>query len=212
MIRTNWKEKVGLACLMLTVITLAITITINAFPLYVFDIGHLDILDRVALSQEELLKNYRELMSYLNFPWISQLKMTDFPVSASGAFHFWEVKKLFLLNYGVFLLTVIPSTMFLRKLWKEKRLWILNNGLTIAALVPVFLGFFMFVGFDKFFTTFHHVFFNNDAWIFDPELDPIILALPEQYFFHSFILAIVLFELIILGIIYIGRRQFKSKN
>lgn len=212
MIQTDWKEKLGFACVLLTIITLAITITINAFPLYIFDIGHLDILDRVDLSQEELLRNYRELMTYLNFPWISQLKMTDFPVSDSGAFHFWEVKRLFLLNYAVLLFTMVPSAMFLRKLWKEKRLWILNNGLTIAAFVPVVLGFFMFIGFDNFFTTFHHVFFNNDAWIFDPKVDPIILVLPEQYFLHCFILAIFLFELIILGIIYCGKRQFKLKN
>lgn len=206
----KWRHYLGVTCLFFTIITLAITLTINAYPLYVFDIKYLNILDWVDLSKTELLANYRQLMAYLNLPWVSQLKMTDFPVSASGAFHFYEVKRLFMLNYGVLLITLIPSVIFLKESIKQKRLWKLVRPFQIGALIPVGLGFGMLIGFQQFFETFHGVFFNNDDWLFDPATDPIINVLPEAYFMHCFILALVIFELIMLVGIVSGRRELKK--
>ena len=37
---------------------------------------------------------------------------------------------------------------------------------------------------EAFFIGFHHVMFSNDYWLFDPLRDPVILLLPEQFFFH----------------------------
>lgn len=111
--KNKWLERIGLICLLVTLLTLAITLTINARWLYQFDIGQLDLLDYTSLSEKELLHNFDQLMRYLNLPWIKTLKMTDFPVSSSGALHFYEVKKLFLLNYGLLLVTVVPSILYL---------------------------------------------------------------------------------------------------
>ena len=65
-------------------------VTINFRPLYVFDIGHLHILDYTSLDQETLLKNFDHLMNYLNNPFQTVLSLPDFPVSASGAHHFMK--------------------------------------------------------------------------------------------------------------------------
>lgn len=209
---TTRKEKVQFIILMLFVLTLAITLTINAYPLYVLDIKFLNILDNVDLSQGELLKNYRELMGYLNFPWVKNLKLSDFPVSDSGSFHFFEVKRLFGLNYILFIVTFLPGIGLIRKLWKEGRLWVIGHFLKISALVPLILGFIMFVAFDYVFIMFHELLFNNDAWVFDPTTDPIITVLPEDYFFHCFLLAIMLFELIVLTLYVLGKHQLKKMN
>lgn len=205
-----WKEKIGLISLFLTIITLVITVTINFFPLYFFDIGYLKILDWVDVTKGELVTNYHILLRYLNLPWITKLVLPDFPVSESGAFHFYEVKKLFMLNYGVLLVTALPSFFYLKNLVKEKRLWKLVRPFQIAASIPVFLGVAMLVAFDRFFVLFHQLFFNNNDWLFDPATDPIIMALPEEFFMHCFVLAFVLFEVILLLGIYFGRRELKK--
>ena len=76
--------------------------------------------------------------------------------------------------------------------------------------MPVLFGFFMLIGFDQFFIAFHGLFFNNDAWLFNPLTDPIINALPEAYFMHCFILFFVLLEgLFLIGVL-IGKRSLKK--
>lgn len=208
----KWLERVGLLCLIVTLLTLTITLTINARWLYQFDIGHLDLLDYTTLSAKELMHNFDQLMRYLNLSWVDTLKMTDFPVSSSGALHFYEVKKLFLLNYGILLVTIVPSFFYLRHLNKQQRLWTLIQPFRIAVVVPIVIAFLMAVNFDRFFIMFHGVFFNNDAWIFNPATDPIINVLPETFFLHCFILFFVLLEIFYLLPIYFGKRALKKER
>lgn len=208
----KWLERVGLLCLIVTLLTLAITLTINARWLYQFDIGYLDLLDYTTLSAKELMHNFDQLMRYLNLPWVETLKITDFPVSSSGALHFYEVKKLFLLNYGILLVTIVPSFFYLRHLNKQQRLWTLIQPFRIAVVVPIVIAFLMAVNFDRFFIMFHGVFFNNDAWIFNPATDPIINVLPETFFLHCFILFFVLLEIFYLLPICFGKRALKKER
>lgn len=210
MTKQKWLHRLGLFSLFLTIVTVVITVTINAYPLYVWDVGYLEILDWVDVSKETLLLNYRELMKYLNNPFITTLIFPDFPVSDSGAFHFYEVKKLFMLNYGVLLVTIVPTIVYVKQLIKQRRLWQLVRPFQVAAVIPLIFGFLMAIGFNTFFTAFHEVFFNNDDWLFDPVTDPIINALPETYFMHCFILAFVLLEVILLMGIYLGKREMRD--
>lgn len=206
----GWRETIGLICLFLTIISLAIAIVINFRPLYLFDIGHLQILDYVDMNRAELIKNFDLLMRYLNNPFQSQLSLPDFPMSESGRFHFYEVKRLFLLDYGVLLVTIVPSILYVRNLVKNSRLWRLLRPFQMGMIIPLILAFLMSVGFDQFFTMFHGVFFNNDAWIFDPRTDPIIMVLPEAFFLHCFVLFFVLIEVTFLIFYLIGRRSLKK--
>ncbi|OJG76609.1 integral membrane protein [Enterococcus pallens] len=193
-------------------LTLAITLTINARWLYQWDIQHLKLLNYTSLSEKELLTNFDQLMRYLNLPWIAELQLPDFPVSASGALHFYEVKRLFLLNYGVFLVSLIPSILYIRHLIRNKRLWTLIQPFKIAVGVPLIIAVVMAMGFDRFFVAFHGIFFNNDAWIFNPATDPIINVLPEEFFLHSFILFFVLLEIFFILQIVIGKYALKKLN
>nr|WP_206215451.1 MULTISPECIES: TIGR01906 family membrane protein [unclassified Enterococcus] len=208
----QWLEYAGFLSLFLTLISLAIGITINFRPLYVFDIGHLGILDYTDLDQKTLLENFSQLMGYLNNPFQTVLSLPDFPVSASGAHHFYEVKILFLVNYAVFILTVLPSILFIRHLWKNNRFWRLIRPFQWGMLIPVVFGFFMLMGFDRFFILFHETFFNNDDWLFDPVTDPIINVLPEEFFMHSFIFFFVIIELFFAFFLFLGKKGFKKTN
>lgn len=203
-------ELLGLICLFLALISLAVAITINFRPLYVFDINYLQILDWVDMSKETLLKNFDQLMAFLNNPFNQTLALPDFPMSAAGRGHFVDVKKLFLLDYGVLILTVVPAFLYLRHLKKSARLFKLVRPFQWGMGLPVILGAVMAIGFDTFFVKFHELFFANDDWLFDPATDPIINVLPESFFMHCFILAFLLIELFFLTMVIIGRRSLKK--
>ena len=68
-----WGEYAGLVCLFFMLISLAIAITINFRFLYELDIKYLNILDHTTLDQETLLKNFDQLMAYLNNPFQKEL-------------------------------------------------------------------------------------------------------------------------------------------
>lgn len=208
--RVIWLERLGLVALFLFLISLAAAITINFRPLYVFDIKHLDILDYTTVDQKTLLHNYDLLMRSLNDPFRAVTSLPDFPMSEAGRGHFVDVKKLFLLDYAVLILTTVPAIMYLRHLWQTKRQWKLVGPFQIGMGVPILLGAVMAVGFDTFFVKFHELFFSNDDWLFDPRTDPVINVLPEEYFMHCFILAFLLMELFFLVMVWQGRRNLKK--
>lgn len=195
--------------LFLFIVSFSIALTINLTPLYSFDIGYLGISERVGLSKETLMENYRVLLNYLNLPWVSELNFPDFPSSESGLFHFYEVKRLFILDYAIALITAVGSFFYIRYIKKNQLFWKMVRPFQIGIAVPFVVLFMIAVSFDQLFVAFHKLFFNNDAWLFNPSTDPIILALPETFFMHCFILAFVLIELqIIFGFFYTKKKAF----
>lgn len=204
----KWRhvEKLGMLSCFLTLLTLAVTLTIHARFIYVFDIDALNILTDVSLSKATLLHNFDQLMRYLNDPFQQTLQLADFSVSKQGAFHFQEVKRLFLLCYAILGATFVPSLWFLFQLKKRNRMWRLIRPLQWSMLAPIGLIFLALLGFDQFFTGFHQLLFRNDAWLFDPTTDPIILALPAPFFLHCFLYFFCLFELFLGGSLWLSRR------
>lgn len=169
-------------------------------PLYAFDIDYLNIPKYVGLSKEQILENYRILLTYLNIPWFLALDMPDFPSSASGLFHFFEVKKLFMLDYLILIFSGMGTLWFVRHLNRRRESWRLLPYFRQGTLIHLAILLALLVSFDTLFVLFHKVFFNNDAWLFNATTDPIILALPAEFFMHSFLLAFGLIEVfLILG-------------
>lgn len=204
--KTKAIDFAGIAIIFLWIVSFSIMITINFTPLYAFDVDFFDIPVRVELSKPVIMENYHILLDYLNKPWISELNMPDFSSSESGLFHFFEVKRLFLLDYGILLLTTIASFFYLKYLKKTRRNWVLLRPFMWGIFVPLVILFLIAANFDQLFVLFHQVFFNNDAWIFNPATDPIIMALPEEFFMHCFILAFVLIELLITGVYFYAKK------
>ena len=60
-------------------------------------------------------------------------------------------------------------------------------ALGISALAVLILGIACAVDFNAVFVQFHHIFFDNDLWIFDPATDYMIRMLPEGLFFDMVI-------------------------
>lgn len=199
----------GLTLLILVLISLSITLTINAVWLYRLDIWGLGISHEVHLSAATLMHNYSQLLAYLELPWVTNLNMSNFPTSYTGMVHFEDVKRLFLINHLVLVVSLLPAGLYLRQLAQRKAQWRLLRPMQILAAVPVVLAGIMAVNFNGFFIAFHQILFRNKDWLFDPQLDPVITVLPDTFFLHCFILAFVLFELGVGGLYWWGRRAIQ---
>jgi len=141
-------------------------------------------------ADETAMLNYRAVMRFLSPFSNAPFSLPTLPFSASGAQHFADCKPLF---NGVYLLGAIGLAGFavllfaLRK--QNKRVYWLTSGITTLA-APLALLLYMAVDFDRVFTLFHKVFFNNDLWLFDPQTDPIIKIMPESFFMHCAVLIV----------------------
>lgn len=185
----------GISALVLFIISLAIAITIWMVPLFIFNVYFFRLDEVVQLSPAVILDNYLILLKYLHLPWISALQMPDFPVSPSGALHFYEVKLLFMANYLLLMLSGLLSYLFIRQLRNNNQEWKLIAPFQLLNWVPIIAIISLMLNFTQLFILFHEALFNNDAWLFDPATDPIILVLPEQFFLQCFILVFILIQL-----------------
>lgn len=201
------RDVLGIASIFVLILTAAIALTIWAVPLYQFSLQHLNVPERVGLTFEQIVDNYYVLLKYLHLPWVSTLTLPNFPVSASGAFHFYEVKILFYVNYALLFASLIGTVFYLRKLKKINGFWRLVQPFKIAVFIPFVLLLVLAMDFDWMFVMFHELLFNNDAWLFNAATDPIILVLPQEFFMYCFILAFVLIEASFIG----GYFYFKKK-
>jgi integral membrane protein (TIGR01906 family) len=69
----------------------------------------------------------------------------------------------------------------------------------------------MTINFSKAFYVFHKIFFRNDYWIFDPNKDPIINALPEELFMIEAALIIILLLIftLVIKVLYLKNKKIK---
>jgi len=145
-----------------------------------------------GLSHDVLFYNYRILISYNNWPWISTLYLPDFIMSDTGEFHFWEVKIIFHAIQVIAILFISWIVLSIKKKWHLLKYF--NAAGNLAILIFGTFTAIMLIDFDFFFYWFHRAFFNNDYWLFDWRTDPIILALPAELFMiKGFIIIGILF-------------------
>ena len=92
-------------------------------------------------------------------------------------------------------------------------------ALGITVLAVAILGIACAVDFNAVFVQFHHIFFDNDLWIFDPATDYMIRMLPEGLFFDMVvrigaIFVGILAVLLILSFVpmFLEKRKIKRLN
>ena len=203
------RDKVIFGFSILWIIALSVTLTIFlAIPLFFGEIFWYQLTDLVQMTAGKIGHNFLILMNYLSNPLETKLSMPDFPSSASGLHHFAEVKNLFML---VFFLTIILIPFTIRFI-KENLSLVFHNALRVVMLFPLAIGVIAWlIGFDRFFVAFHEVLFRDNSWLFDPATDPIISVLPEQFFMHSFLIFLLIYELIFFVIYRRGTLFLKKK-
>jgi integral membrane protein (TIGR01906 family) len=199
--------------LSLFLISLAVKVTLSFRQLYYFDIDNLNIAKDYGMKKDTIIKNYDILIDYLQDKNIAKLSMPDFPTSREGEIHFVEVKNIFMKFNVLFYITGIISLVGAWLKLRARDLKFLKWSSIGLLAIPLVLSVPFAINFDKSFTAFHKIFFNNDYWEFDPARDPIINVLPQNFFMHCAILILVLIAAcsIILYISYRKTRVVKTK-
>ena len=208
------KDKIWTFSTWLWLFALAVLVAIySAWLIYPLEVDWLKLTLQVTITKDDLLKNFNILMTYLTNPLSHTLSMPDFPSSTDGLKHFRDVKHLFHLAQAVFVVLLYPSWRFWKNSRAEKSLFLHQRAFTLAAVLPVLIAVAgLLIGFDQFFTLFHEVLFPADStWLFNPATDPIIWVLPEEFFLHCFIIFFVTYEVIMIGLVVIARRQLAKR-
>lgn len=148
----------------------------------------------VNMSVLKVMHNYNQLMLYLLWPFKNKLQMDNFPTSKSAAEHFADVKRLLILAVLVFIICLVIY-IIAKKRNEEELLKISQIEAWIFLLLPIIILPFAIMNFDSFFVFFHHLFFTNSNWLFDPNTDPIINVLTEEFFASCFGVFGIIYEL-----------------
>ena len=187
--------------LTLTIISLAVVLTLACKPLYYLDIHALHIPETTGCTISEIKANYNAVIDYCLSFGNAPLEFPTFPMSEGGRIHFEEVKNIFNLFKYMVIGGTLASTAGI--LWMRRKHC--YGYLKLTAILTVALNW------DRTFVTFHEIAFNSDYWLFDPATDPVINILPDLYFLHCavMILALVILESILCAWAY---RAEKRKN
>lgn len=163
--------------------TLSVVCVLNLRSIYYYNITSQNLCEETGLSEEALRENYEVLITYNSLLGPDELEFPDFPMSEHGRIHFKEVKVIFLLierlciASGILLLLLIFFALQRREIAWMKRTAI------VTLVLPLGAGMLIGLNWERFFTGFHELVFSNDYWLFDPATDPVILALPDAFFF-----------------------------
>ena len=178
--------------LSLFIIGASILLTVGFKELYYFDIENLNIATNNNLSVEEVKQNYDYMIDY-NLGKISgEFNLPTIKSSLEGKIHFEEVREIIQNVLKMLLVSLIISVVGIYISLKNKNINFLNLTSKLILILPVLVLIPMIVNFDKTFILFHEIMFDNNYWIFDPEKDPVINILPQEFFFHAGIMIVVL--------------------
>lgn len=186
----------------LVLLTGAIAVPILCRSFYYAHIDALDLTERIGLSETEIRRAYDEMMDYCVGG--DTFSTGILPHSQEGASHFADVRGLFLLDLRLLAVSVGACVVLfvLTRLAKRRCAPILGRGPGFwagAGLGGTFavVGCLAALDFNQAFIIFHQLFFpGQDNWIFDPNTDPIIFILPQEFFRNC--------ALLILGLLLVG--------
>lgn len=154
-----------------------------------------DVLSELDMTMDDVMYVTHEMMDYLRGEGDTLSVVTtvegqeqDF-FNEQDRFHMGEVRELFIgglnIRFGACVAAVL-CVLFLVitradiKKVVPRSYWI-ALGVTGAAVILI--GIAAVVDFNAVFVQFHHIFFDNDLWIFDPAEDYMIRMLPEGLFY-----------------------------
>ncbi|MGX9755083.1 TIGR01906 family membrane protein [Clostridioides difficile] len=191
-------------CISLVIIVSVINFTVGFKQLYYFDIDYLNISELSGLSKDNIKLNYDYLIDYNLSKDVSEFKLPTLKSSSEGKIHFEEVRNIFQNINKISQLLMIISLVGIILSIKNKNIKLLKTTSMTLIIMPVVLALPILLNFEKSFIIFHKLLFRNDYWIFNPDLDPVINMLPEEFFFHAgmMILALILAASILIFVIY----------
>lgn len=203
----------------ISIISIATIISLNLRFIYKFIIDKYDLVNVTGVSGENLMIDYGALVNYLQNPFIKTLKFENFAMSPYGEIHFYEVKRIFISLIIIALIFIIVNLTYgivckvkKQKYFMRKIIGNLNSGSNILIMFFIVLVSAYIIDFSKAFIIFHKIFFKNNYWVFDENMDPIINALPEDLFmiYGAVILGIIIIVSIVIKVI--NKKYINKEN
>lgn len=165
------------------------------FSVYQEEYEKYDVLSDLDMTMDDVMYVTHEMMDYLrgNGDTLSVIttvegREQDF-FNEQDRFHMAEVRDLFIgglnIRLGACAVAVLCIVFLLITRADIKQIiprsyWI---ALGITGIAVALIGIAAVVDFNAVFVQFHHIFFDNDLWIFDPAEDYMIRMLPEGLFY-----------------------------
>ena len=165
------------------------------FDVYRQEYEKYDVLSDLDMTMDDVMYVTHEMMDYLRGEGDTLSVMTtvegqeqDF-FNEQDRFHMGEVRDLFIGGLNIRLGACIAAVLCILFLIITRadikkiipRSYWIALGVTGAAVLLI--GIAAVVDFNAVFVQFHHIFFDNDLWIFDPAEDYMIRMLPEGLFY-----------------------------
>lgn len=182
------------ALLIILLITAFETAMYSDYGVYRKEYEKYDVLSDLGMTMEDVMYVTGEMMEYLrgNREELSVVttvegREQDF-FNEQDRFHMGEVRELFLgglalRRWGIGLAVLLAAFLFLTKAdWKKEVPSSVRIGIRIVFAAVILIGIAALVDFNAVFVEFHHIFFDNDKWLFDPAEDYMIRMLPEGLF------------------------------
>lgn len=148
----------------------------------------------VGVTKDELLEITDELLLYLR----DRREDLNVMYSRGGNVfgdreidHMKDVKLLFLYgfklrNIAFFLIVVsiVLMSIIYPKLWIKYLSFAFIWVSAVFLVLTILIGIGIVVDFDLVWDKFHHIFFNNDLWLLDPDTDVLIMMMPGIFFIN----------------------------
>lgn len=165
------------------------------FSVYQKEYEKYDVLSELDMAMDDVMYVTHEMMAYLRGDRDTLSVMTtvegkeqDF-FNEQDRFHMGEVRDLFIGGLNIRTGSCIAAVLclaFLLATRADMRKIIPRSyqaALGVSTAAAAFIGIAAVIDFNAVFVQFHHIFFDNDQWIFDPAEDYMIRMLPEGLFY-----------------------------
>lgn len=165
------------------------------FSVYQKEYEKYDVLSELNMTMDDVMYVTHEMMAYLRGGRDTLSVMTtvegkeqDF-FNEQDRFHMGEVRDLFIGGLNIRMGSCIAAVLclvFLLATRADIRKVIPRSyqaALGVSAAAAAIIGIAAAIDFNTVFVQFHHIFFDNDQWIFDPATDYMIRMLPEGLFY-----------------------------
>lgn len=182
-------------CIAFSIFSIAVMCVVYGKGIYYVEIDMLNIPQIASMTKKAIIQNYDALITYLSPFYNKPLHFPTLEMSEKGRIHFVDVKNIIVaIQYTMYICICISFIGGVYLIRKQKEKFLLYAAIFVI-IFPIALILPIAINFEKSFVFFHELLFQNDYWLFDPETDPIIRMLPEQFFMHAacIILFLILF-------------------
>lgn len=181
-----------------------------------------DIANSIDINFNDLMYVTDEMMLYLK----GNRENLDIYTNIKGEYreffnereklHMIDVKNLFQISQNLRICFLIFDILILILMVKFGKLYdmcfSLVWGIGIFILLVFGIIFAAILDFEKSFTIFHKIFFNNDLWILDPRTDLLINIVPQEFFMDTAFRIGTYFSIVIILIFLISIFTLKRKK